>query len=401
MDETVLAMHPTNTRPLLAGERAMHVACAIDVAPADALTVFAADKASFEGREQLELTVRARRTAVESVLAYQRRVPVFELKHCIEPARHPSGRPRVRVLVGGSVPSGAFDGTGLPSLCESSKQYTLGTILTPLREYVLHQDSAVGERTLWDLSQPVGAAVIFAHGSPDFAFELSGSWIRAGISAPILCTVGVAGESKACDALILELRERVSRTGFDGDQCPQVSVHGFDPASLMALGAMLDEHWGAGFVASADPEYPRRVALLFEGQLEANIGHSMYHLVAMVKKALPRARVAERQRIADVSVGALKYSYALDELLSAIEACGPEVDTSRLVQRFRKRLSRSNFVPDKEFSGTISVLITLGHCALAMDSVRAEIDAPGRTAESRRLLLRWLQRLGERSVAHK
>lgn len=220
-----------------------HLRCAIDVHPEESSRVLAKVTAASPELDGARALADARRMGVEFV----RRNPGQPFES--EPARDPSGRPRVAVVAIGSAAS---------VNCQEWMAFEVFTpdsaVLSPLREYVLRVMSAgVTDVTSSDPSMPVVACVLAALVDTRLVKAQREKLValhEQSLSAPLLWIIGEADDA-ARNAKALELREAVSAAGFDGDECSVLCSSSVDRDSIAELGRALDELSGARAVPTS------------------------------------------------------------------------------------------------------------------------------------------------------
>lgn len=158
----------------------------------------------------------------------------------IHPQRDVQGRPRVRVLLSGSVWSGSnATARALDALLGRERRWP-----SPRREYEFVQRVGVKLPMSDDPSIPLIGVVYAPYAKKNAPFERSlelWTYSALGFPPPLLWLQGI-GSSRARDENVLRVREHVESLGFRADESPVLCAHKINAASLDALVDALDQH---------------------------------------------------------------------------------------------------------------------------------------------------------------
>ncbi len=340
----------------------LHVACAIDVNPEEACSLFTRISLGFEGREQLveraQLRVQARAEGVKIK-------DPDELKtFCAsaDRARDPSGRPRVRVLIHHRTLGPAFAGHGLPVKPPGFGVPLNTKIVTRHNEYVLEGLERVRPiRYIVKPDQPLVAAVVVCSNDTHLRFEESSVWVNGRIGPPILWANCHTKNIEWREHLLLGLRQRVDSAGYVGDESLTLVSSAVTNAALVELGELLDAHVANDYWSSLGLATIERATQLLERQVAHDNKTSISTCFDLLRGVLATAPRPVRQRLAVASSATLRMPSVRNEALAFLRMLDQRVDPAPLMREVAQALAARHLPLNERFSVMGNALIFSGH----------------------------------------
>lgn len=370
--EIVVEIAESNPTYRVADGPWLHVLCAIDVSSWAANALFRADPLEFAERAPLAQLAYDRQRAIEWMQMRPRVRAAAGPMPVIEPARDPFGRPRVRVLIGGSGSPYVAFGDAAPLRILGVAGYPDGfdgTIVSPLREYVLAgQGTTVNLRV--DPSQPFIGSVLVMNS----LVTISGSyrrrvaeWLTLGLGPPVLWVLSnpKSRNDSSVDEFVGRLRVLVDGAGYTGDDCPVMVTDGLSRKGFAQLAAMLDEHARPPGENESDSAYASvRAAKLLEKMVAEKNENAIGTALSRAQKSARVALVAERKSMADNAVLALAFDKHRVQALTLLQALKLKLPHEALMLEINRVIDHKQKPLSKEFEMLTELLIASGHAEL-------------------------------------
>ncbi|MDP3278531.1 MAG: hypothetical protein Q8Q09_25300 [Deltaproteobacteria bacterium] len=267
----------------------------------------------------------------------------------LEPARDPQGRPRVTVVIVGSLTSESVGG----DWSEFMELARDGAVASPLREYVFETFSGeLVDGVATDPSRPLIAAVFAAR----TGVKLSGpqrkklTHLRAlGTPTPALWIVGErATRASVSDPIAVTLRDALDRVGFRGDEAPILCSESVDPESMQALVAMLDAHIDGAHAAHATSTPVARLVLALDAAIREErfdeLDTLLTSLLALDDQELSKDREGHARTLAVTLAKSAQVSLDSLRLLERVGSAS-DADAVLVAARHTARASKRGFGP--------------------------------------------------------
>ncbi len=375
----------------------LHARCSLDVNLDETQRLLSSRRANsidLEDKPALRALAKARVAAIRELGAARRNAQIHGtavVAPTIEPARDPSGRPRVTVAFIGSLANAGSVGYG-----NTLNALTLSNAFTsPRHEYVLETYTGADPLTIAENpAVPLVASVFGALADVRLvkAQRDKLAVLRAiGAPTPLLWIVGVRPNDRATlDKKVLELRKALDDAGFAGDSALVLSSERLDQASLSALGVALDESLATVARPSLTDATHIERAL---SSLEAALNEGEIDQLAPALKVIlePTRTIAPslRARLAAAAVRCLAHEPAWPGALMAIAHEEVTVDPEVVLAFVRARLESKGRTYGDELQTAVGILVTRFkrdaevYSLLVDHFVRADLPA------RRRQLLVW------------
>lgn len=359
-----------------------HPACAIDVNDEWTLACFKASTLAFEERPALELLAERRIAARAAANLGPRAKAKLGPVEPVEPARDPSGRPRVRVLVTGNNASSdarQFRSDGTFSIDEELRDLVRdSTLASPLREYVFVPNVSNAKLKL-DPSQPIVGGVVMMHTAvaPAYTYRAKiADWLGLGLPPPILCVITGAEHAAtnaydAYDAYIVKLRAMVEQAGYTADACPVIVAEARNSALFRAIALALDEHTTATSSTSvADPAV--RAAEQLATAVDRGEVDTILVALERATKVARRARVAQKQSMAKSAQRCLLQEKPRRRAIELLQKCDVELDRAVVIEAMRALLSPQSRPLNADFGALGELLFWHDEHGVALDALLLE-----------------------------
>ncbi|MBL8678161.1 MAG: hypothetical protein JNK05_03305 [Myxococcales bacterium] len=352
-----------------------HPACAIDVDVEWTRTCLRASTLEFAERAALEKLADHRIAAKTAANLGPRARAKFGAVEPVEPARDPTGRPRVRVLLTGnnaSTDARQYPGDETFSVDEELRELVRdGTIASPLREYVFVEHFSSAALKI-DPSQPLVGGVVMMHTSvaPAYAYRAKlADWLALGLPPPILCVISNADRATT-DAYTVKLRAMVEQTGYAADACPVLVSEARNSALFRAISLALDEHTASSSTSTADPG--SRAAEQLARAVERGELDVILVSLQRAAKAARRARVADKQSMARSAQRCLLQEKSRRPAIELLEKCDVELDCASVLDAMRALLVPRSRPLNADFGALAELLVWHDDHGAALDAFLLE-----------------------------
>ncbi|MDP3275666.1 MAG: hypothetical protein Q8Q09_10760 [Deltaproteobacteria bacterium] len=359
-----------------------HPACGVDVDAQEGLLALSRGIAAGEvpDNDPLVALAAARTKAIASARQYRadQRKGLAAKWPAIAPARDLKGRPRVQVVIAGSLISMLSTGRTTDSMTLAPDN----TLRSALREYVLVEWVGRGRTTVdEDPSQPRVGAVFAVHAGTRLVkaqVDKLAQWHIQGYAVPVIWVAQASVLSPAeVDVLVLKLREALESVGYCGDDAHVLLTPTISSESLTLLGETLD-------IAITDLDSvlvtgkPReRACELLQQALDEGRVETLDRHLRRISSGLQSAAAAERAACATLASKALHHAparlTALSTIAFATGKSGKYVDVEAV--RAALRASLAARTKGDGISATVALrLLTLAKCNERFADVIAALD---------------------------